>query len=395
MEIKALVEKYLDKIVEHRRYIHQHPEISLEEENTARYIADSLEKMGISAQRNIGGHGVVAIIEGRQPGKCVGLRADFDALSMPEVTGLPYASVNEGVCHSCGHDVHAAMLLGCAYILKEMKDKFNGTVKLIFQPAEESPLEGGAPDMIADGVMENPHVDAMIGQHVWPTLETGTVGMRNGAMFGASDRFFLTVKGQSAAASAPDEGVDALVVAANLICAMQTIVSRNISPLESAVVTIGTIAGGNRYNILADSIKMEGTCRSVSPKTRDSMPARIERVIKGVTEALGGQYEFEYRKGYSPTINDPGMFELAYNTAKEFLGEKALILENPELGGEDFSYFCEKVPSIYYFLGCRPAEIPYENFSPLHHGGFNLDENAIPVGTEMMIRTALKFLGAI
>lgn len=395
IDLEQLTEKYLDKIIEHRRYIHSHPEVSLKEAGTAKYIAEALKDMGLTPNTNIGGNGVVAIIEGRRPGKCIGLRADFDALPMQEVTGLPYASQNDGVCHSCGHDSHAAMLLGCAYILNELRNEFDGTVKLVFQPAEESPLEGGAPDMIADGVLENPHVDAMIGQHVWPSLATGTVGLRNGAMFGASDRFFLTVKGRSAAGSSPEDGIDAIVIAANVINALQTIVSRNVSPMDSSVVTIGTISGGDRYNILANSVYMEGTCRSVTQETRDSMADRIEKVVKGVTEALGGEYEFQYCRGYSPTINDPAMFQMVYDTMKEQLGESARILDKAELGGEDFSYFCEKVPSVYYFLGCRPAEIPYAEFPPLHHGGFNMDERCIPIGTEMMVRTALRFLGAL
>ena len=308
--ISALVEKYWDKVKEHRYYMHTHPELSHYEKNTAAYIAETLKKMGLSPKENIGGYGVTAVIEGKGEGKCVGLRADFDALPITECTGVPFASENPGVMHACGHDAHAAMLLGAAYVLNEIRDEFAGKVKLVFQPSEEDAAGSGAKAMIADGCLEDPHVDAMFGQHVWPNLPYGKVGVRNGAMMASSDRFFITIKGKNSHGSAPENGIDAIVIAAQVISALQTIVSRNVGPLDSAVVTIGTIHGGNRYNVIADEVKMEGTCRNLNPVIRNTMPDRIGNIVRGVSESMGGSCDFKYMKCYSPTVNDPEKFAI-------------------------------------------------------------------------------------
>ena len=392
-ELKELIEKYLPQVLEHRRHIHAHPELTGQEKETAAYIAETLRAMGLKPVEGVGGYGVVALIEGRGPGKCVGLRADIDALPLTECTGLPFASQNPGVAHSCGHDTHAAMLLGAAYVLNELRDQFDGTVKLIFQPAEEDPMASGAKKMIEAGVLENPHVDGVFGQHVWPQYEVGKLAVRNGAMMASSDRFFITVKGKSSHGSAPENGIDAIAISAQVISALQNIVSRNVSPLDSAVVTIGKITGGNRYNVIADTVKMEGTCRNLNPAVRKQMPTRIENIVKGVSEGMGGSYEFQYFMGYSPTVNDPKQFELVCETIRETRGEDALVIPaSSALGGEDFSFYCEKVPSAFIWLGCRDPQTPIEKLVPIHNGGFAPMEEALPIGIEVMTAAALKFL---
>ncbi len=390
-QVHDLIAKYWDKVREHRIWLHEHPELSGREKNSAAYIAGILREMGLTPTEGVGGYGVTAVIEGKGPGKCAGLRADFDALPVQECTGLPYPSKNEGVAHVCGHDAHAAMLLGAAYVLRELRDRFNGRVKLVFQPSEEVASASGAKAMIADGVLENPHVDAMFGQHVWPQIELGKAGVRNGAMMAASDRFFITVKGKGSHGSRPEDGVDAIVLAAHVVTALQTIVSRSVGALDSAVVSIGNIHGGGAYNVIADEVKLEGTCRTLNPSVRDAMPERMERIIRGVTEGLGGGYEFRYVRCYSPTINDPEMFELMKGAIAETVGPENLLLpESSALGGEDFSFYCEKVPSCFFWLGCRGGDQPYY---PIHSGHFYANEAALPIGMEVLVTAALRFLG--
>lgn len=389
-DVKALIGKYWETVREHRRWLHAHPEPSHREKNTAAYIAKTLREMGLEPVEHIGGYGVTALLQGRGPGKCVGLRADFDALEVTESTGLPYASQNPGVAHACGHDAHTAMLLGAAYVLKELRDQFDGAVKLIFQPSEEDAAASGAKAMIADGVLQSPRVDAVFGQHVWPSIPVGKVGIRAGAMMASSDRFFITIRGKNSHGSQPENGIDAIVIASQVVCALQSIVSRGVAPLDSAVVTIGTIKGGSRYNVIADEVVMEGTCRNLNPEVRDSMPARIENIVRGVAGGMGGAYEFKYLRCYSPTVNDTEKAALGQSVVREVLGEDGLIIpEHAALGGEDFSFYCEKAPGAFFWLGCTA---PDKKSYPIHHGSFAPEEEALPIGMEIMIKSALKFL---
>lgn len=389
-EVRERISACTEQVKEYRRWLHAHPELSGKEVQTAAYIAQTLRDMGVEPTEGVGGHGVVALIQGRGPGKCVALRADFDALPVQESTGLPFASQTPGVMHACCHDTHAAMLLGAACVLNSMRDQFDGCVKLVFQPSEEDNVASGAKAMIADGVLENPKVDAMIGQHMWPNAEVGKVLVRNGPMMASSDRFYITVRGKKSHGSAPEDGVDAIVIAMEVISVLQTIVSRNISPLDSVVVTIGQINGGSRYNIIADEVVMIGTCRNLNPEIRNSMPKRIEKVIKGVVEGMGGSYEFKYLMCYSPTVNDKKMFSLVRDTVEDLYGEDHLVIpEHAALTGEDFSFFCERVPSVFFWLGGNDNEHP---FHPLHSGDCNPSEDALPYGMEVMVESALRFL---
>jgi len=391
-KVKELAMKYKDTITNYRRYFHKYPELGHQETRTAAKVTEILESLGIETIKNVGKTGVVGILKGRKEGKVIALRADMDALPILEDTGLEFSSVSKGVMHACGHDMHTAMLLGCAHVLSEMKDNLKGTIKFVFQPAEENNPTGGAPGMILDGVLEEPKVDAMIALHVWPQLETGTAAIKGGPMMGASDRIFITIKGQSSHGSAPEDGIDAVAVAANVISVLQTIVSRNVGPLDSTVISIGKINGGSRYNVIADEIHMEGTVRNLNPDIRNIIPEKIEKLIKGVTSAMGGDYEFEYVKGYPPTINEVEMTKLVFKTIQDILGDGAIIPDKPALGGEDFSFFSEKLPTAYFWLGCRKNEIPFKNCAPIHNPKFNPDEEALSIGVELMVNSALNFL---
>jgi len=379
-----------ERVAEHRRWLHAHPELSGQEKETAAYIAAALRKMGLQPRENVGGYGVVALIEGRKGGKCVALRADFDALSIQEETDLPFTSENPGISHACGHDVHTAMLLGAAEVLLGMKEEFAGTIKLIFQPSEENAADSGAKRMIAAGVLEDPPVDAIFAQHVSPNYPTGSIALNEGAMSASSDRFFITVKGKSSHGSAPESGVDAVAIGAQVITALQTIVARNISPLDSAVLTIGKVTAGSRYNIIAEECVMEGTCRTLNPQVQEQLPTRMEAIVKGIAESMGGAYEFKYIKGFIPTMNAPGEFALVRDTAQTLLGkDRVIIPEKSAMTGEDFSFFGKEVPAVFYWLGCQKADAP---FYPLHNNRFAPDEAAMPKGMEVMIASALAYL---
>lgn len=390
MNLEQLVNAVYDKAVAHRRWLHAHPELSGEEKESAAYIAAELRKMGLEPKENVGGYGVTAVIEGKPGGKCVGLRADFDALSIQEETGLPFASQNPGVCHACGHDVHAGMLLGVAEVLLQLRDQFTGKVKLLFQPSEENAMDSGAKRMVADGALQNPKVDAVFAQHVSPLYPTGAISFADGVVSASSDRFFITVKGKSAHGSAPSDGIDAVVIGAQVISALQSIVSRAVSPKESVVLTIGKVSGGDRYNIIPDSFYMEGTCRTLNPAVQEKIPGRMEAIIKGVTEGMGGSYEFHYVKGFIPTVNDHDLFELAKENARKELGdEQVMIQTKTSLGGEDFAFFAKEVPGNFYWIGCRE---PGAEYCPLHNGKMKPDEEVMRYGIKLMATNALTYL---
>jgi len=390
MQRKERIALVQDSVIAHRRWLHSHPEPSGQEKSTAAYIATALRNMGLDPLENVGGYGVVAIIEGRKGSKCVGLRADFDALSLQEETELPFTSENPGISHACGHDVHTAMLLGIAEVLSSMKEEFAGTIKLIFQPSEENAADSGAKRMIADGVLENPPVDAIFAQHVSPNYPTGSIALNEGAMSASSDRFFITIKGKSSHGSAPENGVDAVTIGAQVITALQTIVSRSVSPLDSVVLTIGKVTAGSRYNIIAEECIMEGTCRTLNPQVQEQLPARMEAIIRGVTEGMGGTYAFEYVKGFIPTVNTPGEFALVRDTAQALLGHDCVIVpDKAAMTGEDFSFFLKEVPGAFYWLGCQKPDAP---FYPLHNNRFAPDEGAMKFGMEVMLTSALAYL---
>ena len=381
-------DKFIEQVIAWRRDIHSHPELSQHEERTAGLVAGVLDGLGLEVRRNVGGFGVVGLLRGKEAGRTIALRADMDALPLTEATGLPFASRNDGVMHACGHDTHTAMLLGTACVLAGMRDKLRGNVKFIFQPAEELNPVGGAPGMIREGVLEG--VDALFALHVWPACETGKIAIRSGSVMAASDRIFLTVKGRTAHGSRPDQGVDAIVIAANVITGLQSIISRSVSPLDSAVVTIGTIQGGYRYNVIPDCVKLEGTVRTLSPAVQDRMPELIMRTAAGIAESLGGMCEVEYVKGYPPLVNDAELAGLAREAVKGSM--EVIVPEQPDLTAEDFAFFARERPAVMAWLGCREKGAVLEGLPMLHNTKFCPDEGCFAYGIEYFVRSVQAFL---
>ena len=380
----ALIQKVDPLVREYRHEIHQHPELGLEEVKTAALIQRELKRIGIPFTANIGKTGVVGLISGAKPGPCVALRADMDALPIQETTGLPFASKVPGVSHCCGHDAHTSMLLAAAEVLWQVRDELPGSVKLLFQPAEEMNPTGGMSLMIEDGILENPKIAAAMALHVSSDISTGTIGYRAGAMTAASNRFYITVKGKAAHGSTPDAGIDAIVTAAQVIMGIQTVVSRRVKALDSVVLTIGTIKGGDRYNVVPETVTLEGTCRTLNPAVTKLVPGIMEKVIKGICDSAGAAYEFRFDKGYPPVVSDERLTDLVRAELAEVLGEeKTWYVPTPRMRGEDFSFLAQEVPSTYLRIGCTPAGV--DNPAPDHNGAFNLDEDSLIMGVKAYV----------
>ena len=375
-EIKALKES----IISTRRDIHQHPELAFNEHRTAKLVAERLESLGMDVQTGVGKTGVVGTLKGKGKGKTIALRADMDALPIQETGDLPYKSQNDGVMHACGHDGHTAMLLGAAEALSQKTDELNGTVKFIFQPAEEG--QGGARYMIEDGALNG--VDEVYGIHLWNYQEYGTVGVKPGPILAAADLFEITVHGRGGHGATPQGTKDAVVIASHLVQTLQTIVSRNTNPIESTVVTIGQINGGYNFNIIADTVNMKGTSRAYTEENRQLIKTRMAEIIKGTEQIFDCTIDFEYEDGYPPTVNHPKESEKLLNAAKEIVGDGAYA-PYLSMGGEDFSYFLQKVPGCFFFVGSAP--IDKEPLSVPHHcSHFDFDERALLIGSSVYLQ---------
>lgn len=389
-KIDTLIEKHIDDIIKIRRDIHENPELSMEEIRTSGIVKVELENLNLKVQDRVGKMGVVGLLEGKEEGKTLLLRADMDALPIDEKTDLSFRSIIPGKMHACGHDVHTAILLGVARVLSELNNEFKGNIKFTFQPAEEMNPTGGARYMIEDGVLENPKVDGAMALHVWG-FPVGKVALRRGVMMAQSDRIFITVRGRAAHASQPHAGIDAIVAAGHIITALQTIVSRNVDPMENAVITIGTIQGGDRYNILCEKVMMEGTVRIFNPSIAELMPKRIKEIAENVAKAFDCKCDVEYIRGYSLTVNNKDMANKVIKTFENTLGEEnVLIPKHPASGAEDFSEFSMRVPSVFYWLGME-SEIN-KGLTTLHSPNLIVDERCIPVGIKTMCKAALDFL---
>ena len=383
------------QIIEWRRLIHQKPELAFHEEITSKFVSQKLAEWGIEHQTGIAKTGIAATIKGSKKGesesnhRVLAIRADMDALPVHEMNEVSYKSQHEGVMHACGHDGHTAIALGTAYYLQQHRDSFNGTVKIIFQPAEEGP--GGAKPMIEAGVLKNPDVDAIIGLHLWNNLPLGTVGVRAGALMAAVESFRCTILGKGGHGAMPHQTVDSVVVAAQVVNALQTIVSRNVSPIDSAVVTVGELHAGTKGNIIADTARMSGTVRYFNPEFKGFIQERVEKIIAGICEIHGANYDLEYWGLYPPTINDVEMAELVRSIAEEVVETHAgIVPECQTMGGEDMSYFLQSVPGCYFFLG---SANPQKDLAyPHHHPRFNFDETALAMGVEMFVRCVEKYL---
>jgi amidohydrolase len=381
--IRAEIQALQPQLVAWRRGLHQRPELGFREQLTADFIAHQLQAWGIEHETGIATTGVVAQIQGHRPGPVLAIRADMDALPIQEANEVPYRSLHDGVMHACGHDGHVAIALGTAHYLAQHPDHFTGTVKLIFQPAEEGP--GGAKPMIEAGVLRNPDVDAIIGLHLWNNLPLGMVGVRSGALMAAVELFDCTIQGRGGHGAMPHQTIDAIVVAAQVVNALQTIVARNLDPIQSGVITVGKFSAGSARNVIADSAQLYGTVRYFDPALANFFSRRIEEVIAGVCQAYGASYTLDYKQLYPPVINHEAIANLVRTVAEHVVETPAgVVPECQTMGGEDMAFFLQEVPGCYFFLGAANREkgLAY----PHHHPRFDFDETALSMGVELFVR---------
>ena len=384
MKINPQVKKFKNKIIKIRRDIHKHPELSFQEFRTAKLVSDSLKKFGLEVYEKIGKTGVVGILNGARRGKTIAFRADMDALPIQETSDLSYKSVNDGVMHACGHDAHTAMLLVAAEILSQNIEQISGKIKFIFQPAEEG--FGGAKFMIDDGALEG--VEEIYGLHVWNYQESGTIGLKSGPVMAAADKFEIIINGIGGHGAAPQGTVDCVVVSSYLIQSLQTIVSRNTNPIDSTAITIGQINGGYNFNIIADKVILKGTARSYTEENRLMIKKRLLEIINGTESMFNAKIELIYEDGYPPVINDIATTKKLSRIANKIVGNK-LISPYLSMGGEDFSYFAQKVPGCFFFLGTMP-DGKDKMSTPHHCSHFDIDEDSMVIGTSVFVELALQ-----
>lgn len=388
-ELLATAQELLPWMSEIRRDFHRHPELGLEEHRTASRIQEVLDELDIEHTDGLAGTGVLGIISGESPGPVVALRADMDGLPLQDAKQVPYRSEIPGKMHACGHDVHMAILLGVARILAGFRDRLPGRVKLIFQPAEET--VGGAKQMIGQGVLENPRVDAIFGLHVDAGCEVGTFGLHYGQRNASSDNVDIVIHGRTGHGAYPASGVDAIVVAAQVITALQTVVSRNVDARDSAVVSFGKIQGGSQGNILADRVGLVGTVRCVDPAIRELVLRRVQETAEGVAAGMGGRAEVEIEPSYDPLINDNGIVDLVHENARRLVGDEGVhIFPKPNMGVEDFAYYVNEVPGAFFALGVRNQEAGIVH--PVHHVEFDVDETSMAHGAAIQVLNALSVL---
>lgn len=382
--LKALIESHLPHIIELRRYFHTYPELSGQEYNTQRRIIAELESIGLTP-RMAAGTGVIADIVGEGPGPMVAVRADIDALPVQDEIDKPYRSQNHGVCHSCGHDGHIAMVLGVAKVLSELKRELNGTVRLIFQPSEER-FPGGATNMVNDGAIEG--VSCIIGAHLWQPISVGVIGIAYGKMMASPDEFVITVKGKGGHGSMPHQTIDALLTGAQLVTALNLIISRNVNPMEPAALSIGMFKAGEVFNIVPDTAVIKGTVRTFDQALRAAIFERIETITSGVCQAAGADYQIDRRYGFPPLVNHQEIVQIMADAGRETLGERGVCEADPVMVGEDFSVYLESIPGAFVFVGCGNEETGF----PHHHPRFDIDERSLAYGTELFCRALMRLL---
>jgi len=385
MNLEKRIEEIYKEIRDIRRDIHQHPELGEEEFRTNKIIRNFLDENNIE-NYTCAKTGVVGIIRGNNKGNTVGVRADIDALPIEEETNLEYKSVYKGKMHACGHDAHTSILLGVGKILKEVENRLRGNVKLFFQPAEET--VGGALPMIKEGCMENPKVDYVLGLHVFPNLETGYVGVKYNKMNASTDEFKIKIKGVPGHGAYPHNSTDAIVIAGHVITAIQSYISRSVSPLKSVVFSIGTINGGTGGNIIAEKVEMVGTMRTLDEEQRKNTKERIDKLIKSICAGYGGEGEVEFFEGYKALINNDDVVKIVERNSRKILGDdKVIVGDNPSMGAEDFSYFAEIAKGAFFSLGCGNKEkgIVYNG----HHPKFQIDEECLKIGIRVQIENIL------
>lgn len=378
-KIIALSEKFFQQTVQLRRQIHKNPELGFEEYETAELIATTLKNLGWQVREGVAKTGVVGLLKGTKPGPTIALRADMDALPIDEQTDLSFASEHPGKMHACGHDAHVAILLGTALVLTELRQELKGSVKLIFQPAEEGP--GGAIPMIEAGVLKNPEVDLIFGFHVWHDVPVGQIAAQSGAVMAAPDNFTITLKGKGGHGAQPHLCIDAIAAAAQVINSLQHIVSRRVNPLDPVVLTIGKINGGVRGNVIAEDLVMEGTLRTLSEETRRQCKLWIEEQVERVCQPLGVRAQVEFLVAYDILISDQEATNWLIDSAEKVLGPENVIKAlEPSMGGEDFSFFLNSVQGAHFRLGIKGSK---EQF-PIHHNRFDIDEEALKTGIQVL-----------
>jgi amidohydrolase len=393
-QIAQAAETMRPRLVEQRRDFHMHPELSNREERTSRIVAERLRALGLEdVKTNVGRYGVTALLKGTKPGPVVAVRADMDALPIQEVNDVPYKSLVPGVKHACGHDAHTTIELGVAEILSKMRGEIAGTIKFIFQPAEEgAPTgeEGGAPLMIKEGALENPRPAAIFGLHVLPAIEVGQIGYNSGPAMASSDHFWITIHGRKVHGAYPHDGVDAVVVAAECITALQTIRSRRIDTSDPLVISVGIIEGGNRFNIIADEVKLEGTMRALNDDVRKRAQGLMRETLDGVTKANGASFDLKFEEGAALTYNEPSLVEETLPTIRRIIGTNNVVSRKPQMGAEDFAYYQRVIPGFYYFLGVGNQAKGIT--AQIHTPEFDLDEESLVIGVKVMTNVLLDYL---
>lgn len=387
-QIQQLAEEGFQEVIDIRRYLHQYPELSYQEVETGKFIANRLSEMGIPHEHGVAQNGVVGLIEGKNPSsKTIALRADIDALPIEEANNIEYKSKNEGVMHACGHDVHTSSLLGTAKILLALKDHFEGTIKLIFQPAEEK-LPGGASIMIKEGVLENPRPVSILGQHVHPPLEVGKVGFCPGKYMASADEIYVTITGKGGHGALPQDCIDPIVIAGYLITTLQQIVSRNANPSMPTVLTFGKINSvGGATNIIPNQVKLEGTFRTMNEEWRFDAHRRMKRIAKGIAENMGGSIDFNIVVGYPNLYNNKSLTHRSKQLAVEYLGADKVVDLPIRMTAEDFAYYSQEMPACFYRLGTGNQEKGIT--SPVHTNTFNIDEEALKLSIGLMAWLAI------
>ncbi|WP_226804846.1 M20 metallopeptidase family protein [Agriterribacter humi] len=376
-------------VINNRRHLHAHPELSFKEYNTSAFVKARLDEMGIS-WKAIANTGVVAIVKGALPSdKVIALRADMDALPITEANEAEYASQHEGIMHACGHDAHTSSLLGTAHILQSVKNKFGGTVKLIFQPAEEK-LPGGASLMIEEGVLENPRPHCVIGQHVMPSIECGKIGIRKGKLMASMDELLVTVKGKGGHGAQPQQNVDPVLIASHIVIALQQIVSRMANPNNPTVLSFGKLMADGAVNVIPDTVYMEGTFRTLNESWRNEAHIQIKKMATGIAESMGGSCDFIINRGYPFLINEEKLTGQVDVFAEEYLGKENIIDPGTWMASEDFAYYSQLADSCFYFLGVGNAQ--KQIHSALHTPTFDIDENALALSTGLMAYIAIRQL---
>ena len=398
--IDKAISKNLNTIIDLRHQIHQYPELGNREFKTAKLVAEHLRSLGIEVETDIAYTGVVGVLKGNKPGPVVAVRADMDALPVTEETDFPFKSTVKttyldkevGVMHACGHDIHTSVQLGVASVLASMKRSLPGTVKFIFQPAEEGPPpgeEGGAELMLKEGVFDNPKPSAVFGLHTHAALAVGELGLTIGPAMAAVDQFIITIKGKQSHGAYPHKSVDPIIMATEVVTAFQTIRSRSLSPLEPSVVTVGIIRGGERFNIIPEEVHLEGTVRTYDPEVQDMVEKRMNEILKGITLAYGGSFELNYERGTPATINNPELCKQMIPTLERVVGKDNLKMMDPVMGGEDFAIFANEVPGIYYRLGVVK---PGTTSGWIHTPTFRADDSCLEVGIRAMSNLVVDYL---